>query len=501
MNNKLPFALLLAIFFFCSDGCTTWASQLQDEVKTNPSELDPNEESEIDSMVLHPPPNWVGDFSGMRERQMIRMLVPYSKTFFYIDKGHQKEINYQYGKELERWLNKNYPVRNRAKGWQVLFTPLRRDQLLPVLQEGKGDLAAGGLTITEARRTQVDFFDSLAKGVKEVLITGPRMKPIRNIDDLAGKEITVRASSSYYEHLLRLNTQFKERKLKPIRIVRADEWLESEDILEMVNAGLVKATVVDHYLAEIWQPLYKAIRINDSIAINNGGELAWACRKNSPELQSVMSTFMRQHKVGTTFGNIQVAKYIRNSDIVHNATSVKEMRKFINLVKHFRKYGGSYNFDYLMLMAQGYQDSRLNQKARSKKGAVGVMQLLRSTAADPAVGIPHIDRYAGRNIEAGAKYLRFLTENYLNEEQITPVNKTLLAFAPYNAGPGNLRKFCRLAEKSGYDPDVWFQNVEWASARIVGQETVRYIANIYKYYLACAAVEKHRMVKEQRALQ
>ena len=465
-----------------------------------PVGLSESEEREVDAMVLHPPPDWVGDFSGMRERQMIRLLVPYSKTFFYLDQGQQKGLNYEFGKQLETWLNKHHPLPRSKRGWQVLFIPVRRDQLLPYLQAGKGDLAAGGLTVTEDRLQQVDFLLPIAKGVKEVVVTAAGVKGPNSIEDLAGREITVRRSSSYYEHLVDLNVRLKKRGLQPIRIIEADEWLESEDILAMVDAGLAKMTVVDQYLANIWRPLYKKMVIHGNVAIRGDGQLAWACRQKSPELRAVMDEFMRQHRVGTTFGNIQVARYVKDSDRVLNPTSVKEMRKFLKLVQYFRRYGGSYDFDYLMLMAQGYQESRLNQKARSARGAVGVMQLLPSTAADPAVGIPHIDRSAERNIEAGAKYMRVLAETYLDDPRITPLNRTLMTFAAYNAGPGNLQKFRRLAEKSGHDPNVWFQNVEYAAARIIGQETVRYVINIYKYYLAYSAVEKHRQAKQRIAM-
>jgi membrane-bound lytic murein transglycosylase MltF len=496
------FAAIISLVML--SGTTLFAEESQNRVHIStltitPGQLSPSEEAELDSMVLKPPPEWTGDFSGMRERQMIRILVPYSKTFFYLDQGHQKGINYEYGKELERWLNKKHPVATADKSWHVVFIPTRRDQLLQGLKDGRGDVATGGLTITESRRNQVDFMTPIAKKVQEVVVTGPGSATPLTIEHLAGIEITVRASSSYYEHLVRLNEQFTKRHLKPIRIVKADEWLEPEDILEMVNAGLIKATVVDHYLAKIWKPLYTKIKIHEAVAINAEGELAWACRKNSPELRSVLDVFMRQHKVGTTFGNIQVTKYLRDNDRVRNATSTEEMRKFKDMVAYFRKFGDNYNFDYLLLMAQGYQESRLNQKAKSHKGAVGVMQLLPSTAADPAIGIMKIDKYADRNIEAGAKYLRLLADNYLDDEEITPVNRLLLAFAAYNAGPGNLRKFRKLAEKSGYDPNVWFQNVEYAAARIVGQETVRYVSNIYKYYLAYAAVDKHRSARQQNA--
>ena len=460
------------------------AGERREILANTPVELTAAEEKEIDKMVLPVPPNWIGDFDGIRKRGMIRVLVPYSKTYFYVDRGQQQGIDYEFGKALEQWLNKKYPLKDKNKSWSVYFIPVRRDQLLPDLLAGKGDVAGGGLTVTAGRQQTVDFVHPFASGVREALVTGPYSPKIEKIEDLAGREVTVRASSSYFEHLVELNAQFEKKGLAPIEIVPADEWLESEDILEMVNAGLIKTTVVDRYIAGIWKPLFTDLQIHNAFHINTGGDLAWAIRKGSSQLEPILSAFMKQHKVGTTFGNIIANRYAYNEKRVLNATSEEEMRKFRELVKYFRAHGKKYDFDFLMLVAQGYQESRLNQKERSPRGAVGVMQLLPSTAADPAIAIAGIDRDAERNIEAGAKYLRLLADKYLNDPDLTPVNRTLMAFAAYNAGPGNLRKFRRLAEKSGKDPDVWFQNVEYGAARIVGRETVNYVSNIYKYYLA-----------------
>ncbi len=455
-----------------------------DTIATVPVELTASEEAEIDKMVLPVPPNWIGDFDGMSKRHLIRILVPYSKTYFYVDRGRQQGIDYEFGKALEEWLNKHHPTKSKHQAWKVFFIPVKRDQLLPDLLAGKGDLAGGGLTITTGRQQTVDFSAAFAKGVREALVTGPYTPQFDTIEKLSGQEVTVRASSSYFEHLVKINERFAEQGLAPIKIISADEWLESEDILEMVNAGLIKATVVDRYLAQIWQPLYTDLRINDTFYIHPAGNLAWAYRKGSPKLQSLLDSFMKQHQVGTTFGNVVVNRYVKNEKRVLNATSAEEMRKFRLLVDFFQMHGRTYDFDYLMLMAQGYQESRLDQKVRSTKGAVGIMQLLPSTAADPAIGIAGIDKYAERNIEAGAKYMRLIADKYLDDPELTPVNRTLMTFAAYNAGPGNLRKFRRLAEKSGKEPNIWFQNVEFGAARIVGQETVNYVSNIYKYYLA-----------------
>lgn len=450
---KFVGSIILILVFFVTQKSSLASSTDSNTAKTLiklqsldiiPTQLSAAEKAEIDGMVLPVPPIWIGDLDGMRQKHLIRMLVPYSKTFFSVDRG----------------------------------------RLLPDLLAGRGDIAAGGLTVTNGRRQTVDFTAPFASGIREALITGPDTQMIEKIEDLSGQQIMVRASSSYFEHLVDINARFKKQGINPIDIIPADEWLESEDILEMVNAGLIKATVVDRYLAEIWHPLYTDLHISDSFYIHESGDLAWAIRKGSSKLRAELNTFIQRNKAGSTFGNLMLKRYVTNKKRVLNATSEEEMRKYKDLVKIFRMNGGKYNFDYLMLMAQGYQESRLDQRARSSRGAVGIMQLLPSTAADPVIGITGIDKDASRNIEAGSKYLRLLADKYLNDGEVTPVNRTLMSFAAYNAGPGSLQKFRRLAEKSGSNPNIWFQNVEYAAARIVGQETVAYVSNIYKYYLA-----------------
>jgi membrane-bound lytic murein transglycosylase MltF len=214
------------------------------------------------------------------------------------------------------------------------------------------------------------------------------------------------------------------------------------------------------------------------------GQIAWAIRKNSPELKSILDKFAEEHRIGTTFGNMLRNKFYKSDKMVHRAYAPDDLKKFRDLLAIFRQYGSSYSFDYLMLAAQGYQESQLNQSRRSPRGAVGIMQLLPSTAADKAVGIKGIDKSAERNVEAGTKYLRHLIDTYLNEPGLTPREQFLFAFAAYNAGPANLKKFRQKAEEMGLDRDRWFGNVENGAAAIVGRETVQYVGNIYKYYIA-----------------
>jgi membrane-bound lytic murein transglycosylase MltF len=426
--------------------------------------------------------HWIGDLDGMRKRRTIRLLVPYSKTFYFVDKGgKQFGITYDVGHAFEEWLNKR--EKTKTLKISVVFIPVARDRLLSGLADGLGDIAAGNITITEERAKLVQFGDPFAKDIKEVLVTGPTAAPIATLDDLAGREIYVRRSSSYFEHLQSLSSALEAKGLKPIVISELDDELEDEDVMEMVNAGLLPWVVVDEHKAQIWTSVFTTLTVRSDLAINDGGEIAWAMRKDDPQLLAVVNEFTKTHKIGTTFGNILKKRYLGSDSFVKRSTSTEEIEKFQAIAELFRKYGQQYDFDWLMIAAQGYQESKLDQSARSPRGAVGVMQLMPKTAADPTVGISNIES-VDNNIHAGVKYLRTLVGKYLDDPALDRKNRTLMAFAAYNAGPGNLRKFRKLAAESGLDPNVWFHNVEHAAAEIVGRETVQYVSNIYKYYVA-----------------
>ena len=453
--------------------------------------LTAEEEAEVAKLALPVPTPWLGDFDGMRQRRTIRVLVPYSRTLYFVDRGRQMGIEYDLGAQLEKTLNAKYKA--KALRLHVAFIPVARDQLIPSLIAGLGDVAGGALTITEARSKLVDFVDPIATGVREIVVLGRDAPPTQSLEDLSGREILVRKSSSYFTHLLELNTKLVEAGKKEITLIPADEDLEDEDLLEMASAGLLSQVVVDRYKGLIWSKVFGNLTVREDLVVNQGGSIAWAVRKDSPLLRAELNAFVKTHKIGTSFGNQLINRYLKNSKFVKNATGEAEMRRFNEVVALFEKYGDQYSFDPLMIMAQGYQESALNQTARSPRGAVGIMQLLPTTAADPAVGIKGIESDPARNVEAGAKYLRLLVDKYLNDPELDEKNRVLMAFAAYNAGPGNLNKMRRVAEKSGLKRNIWFQNVEIGAAQTVGIETVQYVGNIYKYYTA------YRLVKARAA--
>jgi len=427
------------------------------------------------------------DFDEMVKHREIRVLVANSKTFFFIDRGKQMGITHDWMKAFEEFVNKK--TQEKILKTHIVFIPVARDKLIPGLLKGYGDIAASNLTITPERLKSVDFSEPLLSGVKEVLITGPKSPPINNVDDLAGKEVFVRKSSSYHESLLDLNRSFKESGKKPVKLILADENLEDEDLLEMVNADLISMIIVDNHKAKFWQKIFPSIKIHDDIVVRGGGEIAWAFRKNSPKLKTVINEFVKANRKGTLTGNLLFMKYLQNSDYVKNAVSEKELKKFNDTVEIFKRYAGEYNFDYLMITAQAYQESMLDNSRRSNAGAVGIMQVLPSTAADSNVNISDIEKL-DNNIQAGIKYLRFIFDEYYKDEPMSEGNKLLFSFATYNAGPGNAIKIRKKTAEMGLDPNVWFYNAEIAAAKIIGRETVQYVSNIYKYYVAYSLIRE-----------
>jgi membrane-bound lytic murein transglycosylase MltF len=439
---------------------------------------------------------WSGDFDGMAERHLIRALVPPSKTFYFLDGADQRGLTYELLKEFETYVNTELQRKNLKI--KVVVIPTKRDRLLPALVEGLGDIAAGNLTITPARQKKVDFSAPHLTGVDEIIITGAVSPPLKTLGDLSGKEIYVRKSSSYYESLMELNARFKNSGKPPIKIVPADEYLEDEDLLEMMNVGIIPMIVIDSHKAKFWAQVFKELKLHPDIKLRSGGQIAWAVRQNSPRLQNVMNRFIKSHQKGTLKGNILYKRYLQNTKWVRNALAEKEFQRFKDAVDFFKRYSQQYNFDWLMIAALAYQESGIDQTKRSRAGAVGIMQLLPSTAADANVNIRQID-VMEHNIHAGVKYLRFLHDRYFKNEPMDALNKMLFTFASYNAGPGRVIRLRREAQQSGFDPNIWFRNVEIIAARRIGAETVQYVSNIYKYYVAYRfIVNEFRQKKEEK---
>jgi membrane-bound lytic murein transglycosylase MltF len=441
---------------------------------------------------------WTGDLDGMVKRRFIRILTVYSKTFYTVDKGVQRGAAFDGGRlfveDLNKKLAKEKKLQQKHVKVQALFIPVGRGELLPALAAGKGDIAMAGLGVTEEREKLVDFSTPMLSNVSVVVVSGPASPAISSVDDLAGKEVFVRKSSVHYELLTALNRRFAAEKKPAVVIKEAPEELEDEDLLEMVNAGLIPFTATADFYVNFWKQIFPKIKAHEGVALLTGGNIAWAIREDSPQLKAAADDFVARHAKGTPIGNRVLARYFKNAKYVKDAGSEAERKKFLALVQYFQKYGDQYDVDWLLMGAQGYQESQLNQTAKSPVGAIGVMQVMPATGKDLAVG--DINETEA-NIHAGVKYMRWMIDQYYGKEPMTKLDKALFAFASYNAGAGRISQLRKEAAKRGLDPNVWFHNVEYVAAEKIGAETVTYVSHIYKYYIAYKLIMETKEERDQ----
>jgi membrane-bound lytic murein transglycosylase MltF len=430
---------------------------------------------------------FTGDFDTLVARRAIRVGVTFNRTHYFIDKGRERGLTYESLKLFENDLNADLKTGNLKV--HVVIVPMTRTQLYPALASGKVDMVAAMVTVRPELEKLAAFSVPTRTNVNEVVVTGPGAPPIASVDDLAGQEVFVRKGSLYEESLVRLNEQLRARGKPAVVIDEAPDVLEDDDVLEMVNAGLVPITIVDDYLAEFWSKVFTGIKVHSDIAVRSGGSLAVAFRKENPKLRETVNTWLRKHPKGDAFRNTIERRYLDDVKYAKNAAADTERQKLQAVAELFKKYGAQYNLDALLMAAQGYQESTLDQDVKSPVGAIGVMQVMPPTGKELNVGdITRVDA----NIHAGVKYMRFMMDQYFKDDPMDNLNKGLMTFAAYNAGPGRLKQLRRETEKRGLDPNVWFGNVERVASERIGRETVTYVSNIYKYYIA------YRLLSDQR---
>ena len=424
---------------------------------------------------------WTGDLDGILKRGMLRIAIPYGLSTYFVDGPDQRGLTYDNVMAFEQAAKKK--LGKEAANLTLVILPTNRAGLLPMLTEGRADLAAGTITVTEGRRAMVDFSEPFHTQVREVLVTGPAAPAVKTAEDMLASKIYLRPSTSFYEHLEALNAKRVAAGKAPFPLAEADENLTDDDLIEMVGAGIIPATIADEPVAQLFAQVFDNVRVHEDLVLESDQHIAWAMRKDSPKLKALVDAYVPEARKGSLIGNMLLAKYLKGADWAKNALADEDRERFDTIAERIQTYAGRYDFDWLMIAAQGYQESRLDQRKRSPVGAIGVMQVMPATAQDRNVSIPDI-HLEEPNIHAGVKYLRFLRDHYFSDPALSDLDQTLFSFAAYNAGPGNIAKARKRVAKLGLDPDVWLDNVEIAAAKAVSREPVVYVRNIYKYYVA-----------------
>ncbi len=435
-----------------------------------------------------------GDLDQMVKSRKIRAIVILNPIGFFYDKGQPRGVNYEALEEFQKFVNQK--EKSGKLDVKVTFRPTRVDQLEAALTQGVGDIIASGIVVTPDREKRVAFSTPIQTDVTQIIVTGSSFGTVSTLADLGGKEVYANPLTTYYTNLQKVNEDLQKAGKTPIVIKAADKNLMDDDLVQMVNAGLLPATVTTKQRADLWSKVLDHIQPHPDLVIASGAQLAWVMRKDNSQFKQLVDEFISSHAVGTSFGSTVLRRYLQNTKWVKNSTSAEDMKKFQANLDLFQKYAGEYSFDYLMIAAQGYQESLLDQSKKNPSGAVGIMQVIPKYAAAPPISIPDVGTPDG-NIHAGVKMLRNIQDTYFNDPKIDPLNKTLFVFASYNAGPNRIVKLRKEAATMGLDPNVWFNNVELVAAKDIGQETVTYVANIYKYYVAYKLAVEQRDIRQK----
>lgn len=423
------------------------------------------------------------DLSDMLKLGVIRVLVSPTRTDFFVDQGQclgfTHDLMTAYRDDLVKGLD------DHDRKLTLVFVPVAFDDLIPALLEGKGDIIASNFTITPQRAEKVAFSDPYISDVHEVVVSGPRSPEISSIDDLAGQELLLVEGSSYEAHAQALSARLVKEGKKAIRIHTPERPLETEDILELVSAGSIPFTACDRHIADLWAKVLPSLAVHEDILLSSGNNIAFAVRPDSPQLLESLNRFVADHKKGTLLGNILFKRYFVNTKWCKDALRPVDRARIERLTADFKRFAAKYDFDWLLMAAQGYQESQLNQEKRSGAGAIGIMQLLPSTGKQMDCGNIEI---AANNIHAGIKYMFWLRENYFSDGDLAPGPRVDFTLAAYNAGPGRIRQLREKARAAGLNPNLWFDNVEQLAMQETGIETVRYVRNINKYYVAYSSM-------------
>ncbi|MBD3853475.1 MAG: transporter substrate-binding domain-containing protein, partial [Acidobacteria bacterium] len=282
---------------------------------------------------------FTGDLPQIIERRQLRVLVSYSLSNYFLDLGTEHGFEYELLSKYDEDLNQGRPL---SKKIVIVFIPVPLEKLLGELRAGRGDIAAGGLTVTKQRQELVAFTRPYIPDVREIVVSGPGAPPIKTLDDLSGHKVWVRAGSSYADHLRSLSTRLTTSGASPIEVIEAPNSLTTEDILEMVNSGIVKLSVADQHIANAWAGVLTDLQVHENLVVHSGGSIAWAVRKENPELRASLDTFIGTTKKGTLLGNILFNRYFKGSKWIANPIIKDHQERLEQLREVFQKYGKMY---------------------------------------------------------------------------------------------------------------------------------------------------------------
>ena len=429
-----------------------------------------------------PPPVWSGPYSEMLKRGLIRIAVPYDRTIFVNDKGVQRGMSVEVAKALAKWTNSKYASQLAGRPIAVKLVPYPKEQLLATLTTGQADMALGDLGLYAPISNAKDYLLSHASKLeKEVLVTGPSSPSVTILADLSGHTVYGGRNTNFHTTLSVLNKELKKTGKPLVSLISPLGDLDDEDLLEMLNSGLIPFVIVSEWKAKLWQPIYTKNVVHHDLSAQDAGWIGWVVRSSNQDLSDDLQSFYQSDSATQAINSFRQEDYKQHLRGLKDPIEKTAWSRFETMRPLFNQYGAEYKLNPLFIAALGFQETLLNQNAVSGVGALGVMQLMPVTGASLNVGDIHL---LGPNIHAGAKYMDQLINKNFPNIQFQGINRSLFAVASYNIGPNNVAKARGQAQQAGFDSNQWFGNVEFIAAQRMGLEPINYVRNVYKYFMS-----------------
>jgi len=425
---------------------------------------------------------WSGTYSEMIQRGEIRIAVPYDRTIYINDKGTPRGLSVEIAKGLAKWINAKYAIQLKGKAVSVKLLPTINSQLLNTVPAGQADIAIGNIGLYEPiANSQALIVNHASKVEQEVLVTGPSSPPVEKLIDLSGQTVYGSRNTNFHTTLSAVNKELKQAGKLPVNLISPLGDLDDEDLLEMLNAGLISYVIVGDWKYRLWQSIYKNIVAHEDLSAKDAGWVGWVVRSNNRDLNDDLFAFYQSDDFENSRRAFRQEDYKEHLKGLKDPIDKTAWARFESMRPLFDRFGAEYKLNPLFIASLGFQETLLNQNAVSAVGAIGVMQLMPTTGMSLGVGDIHL---LEPNIHAGADYMNQLISKYFPDAHFDGNNRSLFAVASYNIGPNNVAKARDQARQLGFDPDQWFGNVEFIATERMGYEPMIYVRNVYKYYMS-----------------
>ncbi|MFC3607019.1 MltF family protein [Stutzerimonas tarimensis] len=433
----------------------------------------------VSARVVGPSEGWqqapsVRDLAEIRRSGELRVLINQSRNSSGEVKGEAIGVEYVRLRAFVQHLNAQAPD---GASISLKLIPRAKDQLLGALLRGEGDLVAPG-ELLEA--SGVAPSRAVVAQVPLVLVTRQGTRVYQSLEQLSGRSVALAPGSAAGPRLARLNNELMARKKAPIVIEWVDPSLAVEDVLDMVQAGIYPATLVEQSIAERWAKVLPKLRIERQVSLGEPRDMHWFFRREASMLQASADRFLRDYR---SPANLDAAfeRVYRRLYKVHYPLDVVGRQRLEKVRPTLQRFAEEMSFDWLGLAALAFKESTLNPAARGASGAVGLMQVMPRTAA--GVGVSNIHQL-DNNVLASTRYLDSIRRQFFASPRFNERERMAFTLAAYNLGPQRVQALRAEARRRGLNPNQWFFQVERVAMETMGMGVVSYVNSVNKYHLA-----------------